>query len=107
MSREPALKLTSDDTRGTRSVHVGDQIQVRLEENPTTGYRWEPDIDPLVLREVDDRYTGGVDRRGEPGVRVKTFEAMTPAWTQLRLVERRSWETTPSDEFVVQLDIAP
>jgi hypothetical protein len=38
---------------------------------------------------------------------VKTFEAMAPAWTQLRLVERRSWETTPSDEFVVQIDIAP
>jgi hypothetical protein len=56
---------------------------------------------------VDDRYTGGADRRGEPGVRVKTFEAMAPAWTQLRLVERRSWETTPSDEFVVQIDIAP
>jgi inhibitor of cysteine peptidase len=107
MSREPALTLTREDTVRSRSVHVGDQIQVRLQENPTTGYRWEPDIDPHVLREVDDRYAGSVDRRGEPGLRVKTFEAVAPGSTQLRLVERRSWETTPSDEFVVHIDIAP
>ncbi len=86
-------------------VTVGSQIEVTLEENPSTGYRWEPVVDPQVLREVADRYEAGTDRPGAPGTRVKLFEAMQPGETTLRMVRRRSWETAPTDEFLTHIEI--
>jgi predicted secreted protein len=80
---------------------------VTLEENPSTGYRWEPDIDVLLLREIDDRYEGSASLPGAPGLRVKIFAAIAAGRTELRLVNRRTWESTSRDEFVVALEIVP
>jgi predicted secreted protein len=88
-------------------VHVGDEIQVTLEENPSTGYRWEPDIDARLLREVDDRYEGDASLPGAPGLRVKAFAAIAAGRTELRLVNRRTWESTSRDDFAVRLEIEP
>lgn len=105
MNAEPALDLTHDDSGAHRSARVGDRIRVTLQENPTTGYRWEHHVDPGVVREVDDRFEGPTSPRGAGGVRVMIFEACSPGQVELRLVERRSWETEASDEFVVHLDV--
>jgi len=40
------VSLTEADTDKTRAVQVGDSVELRLPENPTTGYRWSIDISP-------------------------------------------------------------
>ena len=39
----PILKLTQADDNKSFSLHKGDELVIHLEENPTTGYRWEID----------------------------------------------------------------
>jgi inhibitor of cysteine peptidase len=100
-----ALVLTSEDAGGRRSVSVGERIEVRLPERPTTGYRWQADVDASALRQVDDRYEGEAAPRGAAGVRSLTFEALRPGRARLRLASRRAWEGEDDDEFVVDLDV--
>jgi predicted secreted protein len=86
-------------------VGVGSRIEVRLDENPGTGYRWESLADPRLLRKVGDRYEASADRPGAPGTRATTFETARPGSTEVRLVRRRAWETSPTDEFLVHIEI--
>jgi inhibitor of cysteine peptidase len=101
------MELTREDAGGRRSVRVGERIEVRLPERPTTGYRWQPDVDPSVLRQVDDRFDGEAAPRGAGGVRTLAFEALRPGPARLRLASRRAWEGEAVDEFVVDLEITP
>ncbi|MFI5099425.1 MAG: protease inhibitor I42 family protein [Actinomycetes bacterium] len=100
-------ELTAADSGRTVTVHVGDVVSVRLSESPTTGYRWQPDIDTTRLRAADDRYEPAQPQaRGGGGERVLGFEVLRAGTTALRLAERRSWESGPaSTEFSVQLDV--
>jgi inhibitor of cysteine peptidase len=101
------MQLTYQDSGSRHAVRVGDEITVVLPENPTTGYRWQVEIDPGALRQADDHNEGATTPRGAPGVRVMTFQALRPGHALLRLVKRRAWETRSSDEFQVHLDVAP
>jgi predicted secreted protein len=102
-----SLRLTRADAGEHYEVRVGTRIEVRLDENPGTGYRWESLIDPQLLRQVGDRYEASPDRPGAPGTRVTTLEAVRPGRTELRFVRRRAWETSPTDEFLVHIEITP
>jgi inhibitor of cysteine peptidase len=101
------MVLTREDAGGRRSVRVGERIEVRLPERPTTGYRWQPDIDASALRQVDDRFEGEAAPRGAGGVRTLVFEPLRPGSARLRLESRRAWEREAVDEFVVDLEITP
>ncbi len=46
-----AIELTEQNEGGEVRAQVGDSIDIRLPENATTGYRWEPDrLDPHILQ---------------------------------------------------------
>ncbi len=85
---------------------MGEELVVALPENPTTGYRWYPDIDPELLEPVDDRNEGPVERRGASGTRYSTFRALRPGSTSLRMIMKRSWEAEHVEEFRVDLEIS-
>ncbi len=100
-------ELTAADSGRTVTVHVGDVVSVRLPESPTTGYRWQSEVDSTRLRAAEDRYEPAQQQtRGGAGERVLGFEVLVAGSTALRLAERRSWESGPaSTEFSVQLDV--
>jgi inhibitor of cysteine peptidase len=100
------VNLTKDDSGGTRSLRVGDEITVVLDENPTTGYRWHPDIDTVRLRLTADRYEGPGHPIGAGGTRQLTFAPVQPGQIRLHLIKRRSWEQAVVAEFEVALDVA-
>jgi inhibitor of cysteine peptidase len=79
-----------DGTSQTCRIGVGDRVELRLPETPTTGYRWHADPGPL-LRLVDDTYAGQTNPRGAGGVRVLTFEATGAGRAEVSLVKRRAW----------------
>jgi inhibitor of cysteine peptidase len=99
------MELTPQDSGVERSVDLSEPIVVRLPENPTTGYRWEADVDGAALRVVGDELKTSAVPRGAGGVRVVRFEAVRPGPTTLRLVKRRRWEREATEEFVVPLRV--
>jgi inhibitor of cysteine peptidase len=99
------VNLTQNDSGGACSVRVGDEITVVLAENPTTGYRWQPDIDTARLQLTADHYEGPERPVGTGGTRHLTFASLQPGPVQLHLVKRRSWEQAVVAEFDVTLDV--
>ena len=99
------VELTQDDAGGTRRVRVGEKITVVLAENPTTGYRWAPEVDAAVLPVTADEYEGGTQPVGAAGTRRLTFVPGHPGKAKLRLVKRRAWEDKSVAEFEVDLEV--
>lgn len=90
------MPITLEQTESGTSVEVrrGDEIVVRLEENPTTGFRWAVDeINEQVLELQDSSYQqqpgGGM---GGGGQRRLTFRAKSSGSSPLRLKLWREWE---------------
>jgi len=57
-------QLTQDDSGGHRTTRVGEEPNVVLAENPTTGYRWHSEIDARTLQQTGDHYEGSAGPRG-------------------------------------------
>lgn len=103
--RRVGVELRQDDAGRVRHARVGDDITVVLDENPTTGYRWHPEVDASRLQLVDDQYQAPERRVGAGGIRRLIFTALRPGQADLRLVKRRSWEQSVIAEYDVALDI--
>ena len=102
------IELRTEDTGTTRPVRVGDHVTVRLAENPTTGYRWQPDVDGTRLALVEDRFDGPQTPRGAGGERVLTFATLLAGPVTLRLAKRRAWgDPEPIESFEVELTAQP
>ena len=67
---------------------------VRLDETPTSGYRWEVQgFEASVLQPAGDASVrAGSDRIGGAGHREFRFDVVGPGRCGLRLICRRSWE---------------
>jgi inhibitor of cysteine peptidase len=100
------VNLTQDDSGVPRDVRLGDEITVALDENPTTGYRWHPDIDTARLQLTGDQYQGSERPTGASGTRRMTFAPLQAGSARLHLVKRRSWEQAVVAEFEVALHVA-
>ena len=102
------IELRAEDTGSTRPVRVGDHVTVRLAESPTTGYRWQPDVDSTRLALVEDRFEGPQTPRGAGGERVLIFASLLAGPVRLRLEKRRAWgDTEAIESFEVELTAQP
>src|SRR3954451_533006 len=99
------MELSEQDAGRRCTVRVGDSVTIVLPENPTTGYRWHPDVDTEALAPAEDRYEDPGQSRGAAGTRRLTFVARRPGVTRLHLVKERAWEQTAAEEFEVSLDV--
>jgi inhibitor of cysteine peptidase len=104
------ITLTPADSGKTVEVRAGDAIVVRLEENPTTGYRWaaEPGGDQIVALESSDYVSPGA-AVGGGGERVFTFRARQAGSAPIRLKLWREWEGQGSiaRTFTVTVRVQP
>jgi inhibitor of cysteine peptidase len=95
---------------GKIDLVVGDELEISLQGNPTTGYEWMIDrMDTKALSLVNDpEYKSTGDALGASGqyfIRIKT---LSPGDTTVRLVYRRSFdkkEVPPADEYEITLHI--
>ncbi len=106
-SRGKHVQLTQDDSGRHYPISVGARVAVTLPETPTTGYEWTTDVDPDLLREVENRFEGAPTPRGAAGTRIIVFEVLKPGRTTLRCDRQRAWESDAAERFQVYLDIAP
>jgi len=88
--------LRFDDSGKTVHASTGDEIQVQLEETPTTGYRWHlTGMDDGVLTQQGSSFDPGT-AIGAAGMRIFVFHAGKPGTATLSLLLRRPWEDEKS-----------
>jgi predicted secreted protein len=100
--------ITGSDAGSTVELERGNTLTVRLEEVPTTGYRWAVDhVDSRILEFQESNYEqypeAGVDGGGR---HTFTFRAAEAGTTTLTMVLRREWDPeNPDDRFEVSVDV--
>jgi len=102
-ARPPVVVTTAEAGRAV-TLGPGDELQVRLAANRTTGYRWQlaDDPAPILASEAEVTYepldtAGG--RLGAGGTDVWRFRAAAAGRTELVFEYWRPWErsATPAD----------
>ena len=103
------LTLTSADDGRRVPVHVGDELNLHLAENATTGYRWAPDSYDAALLELLEATANYPNTAvGSGGEALFRFRALGPGASELSLKYWRHWEGSGSiiRRFAVTIDAA-
>ena len=101
------VTLSNADNARSIRVRTGDEIVVRLSENPTTGYRWFAErIDGPVTLESDSYASTPPVRIGSGGMRELRFRATAPGAARLELKHWQEWEGDSSVTERFAVDIA-
>jgi inhibitor of cysteine peptidase len=97
------IVLDAADSLSEVSLDVGDQLDVELEANPTTGYSWElgPLPDGLELVSSDFEEPGG-SLVGAGGTQVFVFDVTAPGTGILRFEYVRVFEDPVVAEKIVE-----
>ncbi|WP_296595117.1 protease inhibitor I42 family protein [Phenylobacterium sp.] len=103
------ILLTLADDGRRLAVDAGGIVEVELQENPTTGYRWSPTVMPYgaldLLEQAFEPATGG--GIGAGGRRRFRLRAVASGEAILRFGLRRAWEhadtTQRTAEFILQI----
>jgi predicted secreted protein len=108
--------LTMEDNGKEIGLGLGETIKVELKFSGGTGYLWYIDaLDEshlkLIGEEVKNISPGNPGKRpvlGGPSLSVRTFKAIAPGDTTLRLLEYRVWEGKEHaiNKFEVKVHIA-
>ena len=87
------ITLTEADKGKTIAVQQGTEILIRLNENPTTGYRWAIDqSDDTVLPLQSSNFSSSPSAAvGAGGARLFTFTAKQPGTVHLQFKRWREW----------------
>jgi inhibitor of cysteine peptidase len=90
-------------------MSAGQELQLTLDSNPTTGYSWALDgeIAPQLEQVGEAEYTAESTALGAGGTEVWTFKAKSSGSGTLRLKYWRSFEpdATPPETFDVTVEV--
>ena len=84
------VTLTAEDNDASVTLDVGGSVVFELEENPTTGYRWQIGSTTGVLALEDDDFSPG-EGVGAGGWRRLRFVATEPGNVVVLLALARQW----------------
>lgn len=104
------LALNRTDNNRTAELRVGERLEVRLPENPTTGFSWAVDDNDRQRLTLEDTAYAPPDEAGFIGARGQRtfrFTARQPGDVLLKLKYWRIWEGDGSvaERFAVTLRI--
>ncbi|HYY67202.1 MAG TPA: protease inhibitor I42 family protein [Nitrososphaeraceae archaeon] len=92
----------------TETIHTsaGGDFTIKLESNPTTGYKWIPNYDDSSLKLISDEFVSETTLMGSGGIQRLSFRALKPGATEIEVVQKRPWEKKPlrSRKFTVSID---
>lgn len=102
------VKLSEVQAFTTKDVYVGDQIQLYLEDNPSTGYTWKITfIDEKILAQVGkEEFVAKGSKIGSKGNSIYTFDVLSSGFTKLQLEYSRPWQKNPKDKnFSIEFEV--
>jgi inhibitor of cysteine peptidase len=102
------MELGKADANQRRRVAPGEEVTLRLAENPSTGFRWtEPEYDPNVLEYLGSEYETEETRPGAAGTRVVRYRAVRPGESSIRMRNVRPTVPGSSGEgsYEVTIDV--
>jgi predicted secreted protein len=101
------MLLTDDEVEPAR-VRVGDTVTVRLDEAPTTGFRWSAQPSDPCLHLEDDRFEPPPrPLLGGSGAHSWTFRAVAVGTARLTFALIGRGEATPVRTREFQVEVAP
>ncbi len=107
-ARAERLRLTEADTGGSFILHKGDEVEVRLGENASTGFVWSEQADGAPALKRSGRssdYPNALP--GAPGAAIFLYRAAAEGAAFLSLRCARGWEkgAPPVQEFSTRFEI--
>jgi inhibitor of cysteine peptidase len=97
------IELDAGDSLSEVSLDVGDQLDVSLEANPTTGYSWELGPLPEGLQLVSSEFEEpGGSLVGAPGTQLFTFDVVSAGSGILRFEYVRVFDDPVIAEQIVE-----
>jgi inhibitor of cysteine peptidase len=101
------IKLDIHSSGRSIAAAPGDCLQLQLDENPSTGFRWnvEDDGSGVLVLEHDAFIRTHNDAIGAGGVRELQFAVAKPGQTTLRVSNRRSWESQKPPHATFELTV--
>lgn len=98
--------LTDSDSGSEFAVEIGDVLEISLEENPSTGYTWDPADPPGLVELTGDEFVDpDTDLVGAPGTRLLSFEVVSEGAGILRLEYIRPFDEPPVADRIVEFII--
>ena len=104
--------LTEKDNNVSVNLKSGDEFQVKLESNQTTGYSWalsEKTDSKIILIMSSEYETSSKDKNieGAGGFEILTFKAANPGQTKLILEYVRPWEegVEPTNIYILGIKV--
>jgi inhibitor of cysteine peptidase len=92
----------------TVALAPGEDLELRLAENPTTGARWRMSADGApAIEHKGDSFTPGGTQPGKGGVHAWRFRAAQPGRGRIELAHGRSWDpgAAPGRTFSVTVEV--
>jgi inhibitor of cysteine peptidase len=102
------MKLTENDAGKTFELRVGDDLEIALPANPTTGYVWEvSSLEPTVLKQDKAEFLPGDNAIGSGGMDVIKLHAINEGKSELAFIYHRPFEKNkpPLNTFEINLII--
>jgi len=101
------IELDADDDAAEIEMEVEEEILVKLEANPTTGYTWavDSDVDGSLRLVGEIEFESESNLAGAGGKQMLRFKALTPGEGNLTLIYHRPFEpdAEPLREFSVSV----
>ena len=100
---------TAQDAGASIELTPGAEFEVRLDENPTTGYRWRAgDWDQSIVDVTHEEFRPAErSGTGAGGEHVWQLQARAPGKTVVRLTYGRGWESgAAAREFSLTVTVA-
>jgi inhibitor of cysteine peptidase len=109
-AEQQSVTLTEEQNGKSGTFSKGTKLAVRLPANGTTGYTWEVDQLPAMLRPAEEDYEAPATTpavAGEGGVQTLTFRTTKGGEGRLRLVYRQPWDKTaaPAETFTYSVRV--
>ena len=90
----PALQFGEPDNGRVVPAGIGQTLELRLDENPTAGFRWRlARAEDPVWSLLEDFFEPGGRTPGRPGVHCWRFGILAAGAGTIDLVYSRAWET--------------
>ena len=102
------LVLDEHSNSQTIGAILGQELEIRLQENPTAGFRWRfVQTGEPVCTLLGHRFVPGREVPGQGGVHSWILKAIAEGTTTIKLVYCRSWEnvTDAARSFALSLSV--